>query len=300
MIPNPNIAVYGGLFETDDSALAPLMNSGFTTAILWSIHVHGNGDLYYNDNLLVSGGVVNKGTGKGQINPNLPTDVSKLRTGGFGAILGSIGAGGPPEPKDFHHIQTLLGSTSGTKTLSTNFQAFAEWAGLDGFDFDCEEDGITHATIATLANMLAGFTQQGIITYAPYGVPSEQFWLETMSSILAQYGTQYVKWWNLQNYGGADPGSWIAAMTEYIKDNPTKPIGVSNPNAFMVTGVSSDLLPDGVQDQFAGWQGDQLKLQGGFIWNFTGIMGSGYAPANYAEAITNGLAGKSRARAARR
>lgn len=33
-----------------------LKQSGFTTVMLWTIHVHGNGDLYYNDQLVVSNG----------------------------------------------------------------------------------------------------------------------------------------------------------------------------------------------------------------------------------------------------
>jgi len=111
----PVLALYGDMFINDDSALDYLMNSGFTTANLWSIHVYPNGDLYHGPKLWVHDGVINAGTKPGQINPNLPEDIRKLRAGpnGFLSILGSIGAGGPPTPQDWAHIQSCLGTSSG-------------------------------------------------------------------------------------------------------------------------------------------------------------------------------------------
>src|SRR3954447_22412735 len=50
--------VYGGgpFYQGGQAVMDDLRNSGFTTVMLWSIHVHSNGDLYYNDTLIVSGG----------------------------------------------------------------------------------------------------------------------------------------------------------------------------------------------------------------------------------------------------
>jgi hypothetical protein len=288
-----NIAIYGnGLFETDDSYLSDLMNSGVTTMVLWSLHVHPNGDLYYNDNLLVSQGKINFGTGPGQINPNMPADLQKLRTGGVAIVLFSIGAGGPPDPTDFHNIQTLLSTPQGTATLTANFKALAQGIGLDGFDYDCEEEGIEVSTITKLTQILTPLGNQRIITFCPYGVPSENFWLQCMSAIYkAMNQLQPVRWWNLQVYGGADPATWINQMKQYIKANPNNPIGVTNPNAFMVPGLEAT-SPSTVQQQFASWQKSGLGLQGGFIWNLTEIYQSGSTPKAYADAIAKGLAGQ--------
>ncbi len=292
---SPNIAVYGDMFINDDSALGPLTDSGFTTAILGSIHVWPNGDLYHADKLWVSNGKVNCGPDKKQINPNLPECIRKLRSGpnGFLAVLAYIGSGGSDtqKPEDWHHVEKCLASPSGRETLEKNFKALAEWAGLDGYDFDCEEE-IQPETIATMASMLAPFGRQGIITYAPYGVPDEDFWLETMRLIFSEHGKQLVKWWNLQNYGGADPSDWIDAMKRYIKDHD---IGVTNPKALMVTGVFASDGPNAIEQKFAKWQKDGLGLQGGFIWNYGGTVGPNRRPSDFASAIANGLAGRTAA-----
>ena len=79
---SPRVALYGnGLFnQTDPSPpyaeqITQLTTGGFTTAILWSIHVHTNGDFYYNDTLMVSGGVI-------QLGSDFAENVNALAAGG--------------------------------------------------------------------------------------------------------------------------------------------------------------------------------------------------------------------------
>ncbi len=286
-----NIIIYGdGLFETDDSHLSDLMNSGVSTIMLWSLHVHANGDLFYNDNLIVSQGKINFGTGKGQINPNLPADLKQLRTGGVAFILFSIGAGGGNgwEPDDYHNIQALLGTSAGKQTLIGNFTALAQGLGLDGFDYDCEENEITVATMTTLTQILTPLGIRRIITFCPSSVPDVDWWLQCMSAIYKSWNqSQPVRWWNLQAYGGADPATFIDAMRTYIKSNP---IGVTNPNAFMMPGLDAGIGPSGFQQTFSGWQQQlKLNLQGGFVWNLSEIYQNGSTPKAYAQAIEAGL-----------
>lgn len=54
----PESVIYGGgpFYSGGTQTMDILKQSGFTTVMLWTIHVHGNGDLYYNDQLVVSNG----------------------------------------------------------------------------------------------------------------------------------------------------------------------------------------------------------------------------------------------------
>ena len=291
-----NLILYThGLFaENDDDQ--KLMNSGFTTLMLWSLHVHDNGDLFYNDTLIVSNKEINSGTGTDKINPNMPVDLARLRNeGGVKNVLFSIGAGGGCdnkgkcwEPDDFQNIQKLLATKAGTATLTDNFTALAKWLKIDGFDFDNEEN-VTPITIATLAAILVPLGRKNIITFCPSFNPNETFWLQCMSATYdPKVRIQLVKWWNLQYYGSADPKTWIPGMKDYMQ---THPIGVSDANSFMCPGVDvSTLDPAGVQEQFESWQhNDSLALQGGFIWNLDAIHARGDTPADYAKAISDGL-----------
>jgi hypothetical protein len=52
-------AIFGGgpFYEDGQAVINTLRSSGYTTVILWTIHVHaGSGDLYYNDHLVAAGG----------------------------------------------------------------------------------------------------------------------------------------------------------------------------------------------------------------------------------------------------
>jgi len=283
-----NIIIYcNGLFDQDDSHLPDLMNSGVNTIILWSLHVWATGDLYYNNTLIVDkNGNINSGKNIGQVNPNMPADLKKLRTGGVSNVLFSIGAGGPPTPQDFHNIQTLLSTPQGTATLTRNFTALAKWLGLDGFDYDDEEDGIQVNTITKLTGILTPLGAKNLITFCPYGDPPESFWLDCMASIYQSMKKQPVAWWNLQNYGGGDPSSWISAMATYIK---SKNIGVTNPNSFIFPGIEPYGGPTQIEQTFAAWQQEGLALQGGFIWNLSEIYNQGLTPKQCATAILAGL-----------
>ncbi|MBC3844417.1 hypothetical protein GXW82_42650 [Streptacidiphilus sp. 4-A2] len=291
-------------FNTDDNAknivqVVELVKAEFNTLILFTIHVDAKGDLYWADKPLAAGGrIVYPWRDEGQ-DPSLPALVALLRAGGVETIMFDIGSGSPfppaPQVRDWHHIETLLGKPDTRKALIQNFVVVAEWLGLDGFDFDCEEDDILPDTIATMAALLKPVGAKQLITCSPYMTKS--WWLLTLKLIYMDNGQkQLVDWWNLQVYGGADPVDWIDTMKQY-----PGPIGVTNPEAFMVAGYSAwtDPLtnpqgqtPKEICEELGGLTRQGIKLGGGAIWQSVAVFGSDYPIGAYSSALLNGLNGR--------
>lgn len=220
-----DIGLYGqGLFDTDDNTrnrrdVQRLTGSGFTTLILFTLHVHPSGELYLGDNALAKDGrIVYRW--KDVQNPSLPDIIRTLRAGGFANVLFSIGFGGPPQPQDWQHIQDLLQQGKGPELIA-NFAAVARWTGVDGFDLDCEED-VLASTIATMATELARLGRSNTVTLCPYD--RMDWWLDCLEQIHTRHRTQLVRKLNLQVYGGADPGDWLTALTA-----ARERIGVNDP-----------------------------------------------------------------------
>jgi len=271
-----------------------VQSSGFTTVILWTMHVNANGDFYYNGTLVVSNGAVT-----GPFASTLPGLIKELRTGGsVNTVLFGIGSA---DVSDFANIKSLLSTATGTALLQSNFAAMVQALDIDGFDFDLEEFPYSEftATVVQLAQML--FNDYGkFTTFCPYS--DQDWWLEAAQQIYAQSGNAgIVRWWNLQCYaggGGNTPADWV----QMISENSSS-IGVTNPNAYIVPGYwcangpgcDSGQCPPSIESTFAGLRG---VVQGGFIWNsgdiFScdagGACGGSAAPSDYAQAIINGLA----------
>lgn len=283
----PNVVLYGsGLFgsnadpSTNQSQLTALQQSGFTTVILWTLHVYRDGSLYYNDTLIVS-----NGTFSTENYGYLPALVSRLKGSGSSVtkVLFCIGSGGV---SDFTKIRDLLQTSQGQQTLSQNFAALSGALAIDGYDFD-DEDLYDATTLAQLTELLAAGNQK-VITYCPYAVQPvwnsalEQVytWDQQQSPALGQT----VQWWNLQCYSGGagnDPLQWAKQI------NP-KTTGVSNTQAFIVPGYDARFQdPPSIQQTFAGFAG--TGINGGFIWNSSAIFASQHTPQQYAQAIINGL-----------
>lgn len=276
---NYNLAVYGsGLFGANDPAtnqaqLSALQASGFTTVILWALHVQENGDFHYNNTPIVQGGTFASGYSY------LPALVSALKTGSsVNQVLFSLGGWGVG---DFQNMTNLIATPQGQQTLLDNFSALVKALAIDGFDFDNEE-GYSSSfadTIVWLTNHLSS-SFDSIITYCPYTAMS--FWVDQcLGAVYQQNGKQLVSWFNLQCYAGGagnNPADWVSAVASGY--------GISNPNAFIVPGFDAGDQPSGICQDFKG-----LQVEGGFIWNTSEIFDSSSSPAQYAEAITNGLEG---------
>ena len=137
-----------------------LKASGFTTVMLWTIHVNENGDLVYNDDLVVADGAY---VGK----PSWPSQLASLKEGSTGVKRVEISVGSA-SVNDFHHIQLLI-SAQGTgkeSILYRNFSALLKATGQNAVSFD-DEDLYNADTSIAFGEMLSGM---GVtITLCPIG-----------------------------------------------------------------------------------------------------------------------------------
>jgi hypothetical protein len=294
---NPRVALYGsGLFnQTDPSPpyaeqITQLTTGGFTTVILWSIHVHANGDFYYNDTLMVSGGVL-------QLGSDFTQNVNALVAGGVREILLSVGAWGTTS--DFVNLQATW-DTAGAKNLGALSAAFP----ITAVDFDYEsQTGYQPSEAALIVDLTQKVSELGIgVTYCPYeDIP---FWMQCLQQSYQQNGTvQPVRWLNLQCYAGGalnDPRNWIAAVKK-------ADAGIADPGEFVVPGYwvaggDGSTCPSQLQSTFEGFVGTGIR--GGFLWNSGDLFqyesasspscqGAATYPVDYADAIVNGLGGES-------
>src|SRR5687767_15609410 len=79
-------AVFGGgpFYTGGTTVMNTLRASGFDTVVLWTIHVHSNGNLVFNDHLVVSSGAyVGTSTWPGQLATlkQAPTSVNRIEVG---------------------------------------------------------------------------------------------------------------------------------------------------------------------------------------------------------------------------
>jgi len=262
----------GGPFYSGGTAtMNALRVSGFTTVMLWTIHVDAsNGNLIYNDQLVVSNGVyVGNAAWPGQLATlkTAPTSVNRIEWS-----VGSAPSGG----NDFLSIQTLM-TTYGTNTSSIlyrNFQALKTATGADAIDYD-DETLYSVSTSVKFGQMLSSIGYK--VTLCPYTDAS--FW----QSVYNQLGSNLVDHVYLQCYAGGagnDPGAWNSYFTG-LKVIPG------------MWGIASD--PSGstasqVAVQMAAWHAAD-GIPGGFIWLYDNIVANtnGGTPANYALAINQAV-----------
>lgn len=282
------VEVFGnGLFgenkpDSNNQQLAQLVESKFNHVILWSVHVRENGDLYYNDTPLVTGGVFNS-----DLQYMIPYVQSLSKTAQIYWGIGSWGA------SDFKNIGNLLKTPEGTKALSQNLAGLLEAVPATGIDFDMEEsyDEEMRNTVVQFTLMLHNqFSIQ--VTYCPY--TQELFWLNCLADVYDKAGQQLVARFNLQCYaggGGNTTAQWLSTLNMF-----DRPLGIADVNTFIVPSfwVQTD---DGSQKyspadicKFFGNPAIRENAGGGFLWNTSEMFQSGYEPTDYANAVLNGLA----------
>ncbi|KAA5805221.1 hypothetical protein F1654_04350 [Alkalicaulis satelles] len=275
-----------GLFKngayTGAPAEAAMISSAMTDYIFWSIHVHDNGDLYYNNDAICAGG-----SAVAAIAGPIGDFIAKAKANhAASSVWFSIGAGGV---HDFQAIETILNNPSGPayKNLFANFAALYALGG-DGFDFDYEESiADPVSTISTLGADL--YKQLGArITYCPYY--GESVWIQCLQQTLIKAGVQPVEAFRLQCYSGGysnDPRDWVTALEQA----GAAKTGVSDPAAFVrpgmaIAGGSStpQLSPSQMAARIKSW-----GSPGGWIWNTEEVLkvqpSTGHSIADYAIAI---------------
>ena len=288
IIPSPNIVLYGsGLFgrnvPLNQSQLAQLQASGFTTVILWTLHVYPDGTLFYNDTPIARDGVF---LNTFSYLPGLLTEL--ITNSSVQIVLFSIGSGGAG---DFGNMRAIFqqadqGKGAALRALEQNFRALSAALPISGFDFDNEDD-FDDSTIARLSELLC-YDNSMIVTYCPFC--DQSLWNAALEKVYAwdqehqNPPDQSVRWWNLQCYSGGqgnDPVSWAQALPNGA--------GIKDKAAFIVPGFGTDQSPASIQQQFAQYAG--TGIDGGFIWNSGDLFATQYSPTQYAQAILKGLQG---------
>jgi len=286
------VSLYGnGLFNDPPPPGLPyakqivqLLEAKFTTALLWSIHVHPNGDLYYNDTPLVQ-------NQQFKLSAEFITNVKTLHGGGVKELLISIGAWGTAT--DFTNLDASWNS-GGSANLQTLFSTLP----ITAVDFDYEGDYGPDAQnlIVDLTKKIAGLKVG--VTYCPYTATS--FWTGCLQKVYSDMNSQPVRYMNLQCYAGGagnDPRSWVSAVK-------SAGAGITNPGAFIVPGYwvanggEGNTCPTALQSTLASLAGS--GIDGAFLWN-SGDMFANESPNSplcsnnstmpdaYANAIRTGL-----------
>lgn len=267
-----------------------LYNSGFTTVILNSFHIHSDGSLYWNDTEVVAG----NGTPTSNM-PALQAVVSGLQGNGIPTVLLSVGGGGSFKPNpngidawhsvsdsDFEGFNTAYWAATGmTSPLSNgisilgNFAELLEGSGANGIDLDPEPTFYTYEALASATLILTEWAQQqnAVVTWVPY--TAQPSW-QAYGQLLSAGGAAAPAWINVQPPGWSDAAS-LAGWTS---------LGVSIGQ--IVAGFDGP-TPGECQDSLAAVVNAGTAITGAYIWNLDGLGGT---PTDFATAINAGLAGQ--------
>jgi len=265
-----------------------LRRSGMTTVIVWCIHVHPNGDLAFNDTVIVSGGqyVGDRAW------PDLILAL-KQQPSSVNRVLFSVGSA---DVLDFHNIKRLI-EDQGTGPQSILYRNFALLKELmpviDGIDFD-DEDLFEVATTVKFATMLhqLRFT----VTFCPFN--RNEFWVECLKQLNGPT-PGLVSGFNLQCYAGGsgnEPGQWISEVAKAMGPGFDAKRFV-RPGLWCRHGkhCREGECPKSVFETLRGWKSS--GIDGGWIWmlgELEGCRDSGVCQepmdtTAYAKAIVNGL-----------
>lgn len=267
-------AIYGGgpFYFGGQVTMNELKHSGFTIINFWTIHVNSNGDLVYNDQLIVHDGeYVGKETWPAEIASLkvMPTSIERVQFG--------VASYGVP---DFERIQSLIASngTGPSSLLYKNFKALKiAIPTIDAIDFDDESNYHVESAVK-FGVMLADLGYK--ITFAPY--TAKNFWADTFEQINSQHEGA-VDRVHVQGYAGGagnQPSTWNALF-----DGIKVSMGLWSKNGDNCTQGRS---PNNVEDAFRAWQGE---LAGGFIWLYDDVQkcNGNQGAAQYASAINSAL-----------
>ena len=298
--------------------ISETQQSGFTTIILWAMHIGRAGDVNKQNCTAIPGQswgelVFNDGniriTNGDTFNPDndptiaaWPGEIAQLKQNGSSVtkIFVSIG-GWLKYVCDFRTIEYMLENNM-ADVLKTNFQTLRTaftingQCVIDGIDLDNEEP-VKASTITAFSEILfdLGFD----VTFCPFSDPTE--WQGYMQTLWNE-GNK-VSWWNLQCYSGGDGN--LANLQPWI-DALSAVVGSEQAASYLVAGLAVQGATDSSPQQCPTGQGgiceslasvSKVGLGGGFVWKYDSILSntqpcSGSIPtaADYAKAIQDGLA----------
>jgi len=231
--------------------------SGYTTVILWTLHINSNADLIFDSPLLVSNGVyVGASTWPAQLATlkQAPTSVNRIEV-----CVGSAG------PNDFATIKTLIaqsGTGSGT-TLYKNFVALKAATGADAIDFDDEQE-YDVTSMVQFAQMLSTIGYK--VTLCPY--TNTSFWQTVKSQLGSIVDRVYLQCY--EGGAGNNPATWNTLFGG-LKVMP----GLESPNSTFAQ----------VQSKMSSWESVN-GVPGGFMWYYDSM--ATLDMPKYAQAILYG------------
>nr|WP_260986775.1 discoidin domain-containing protein [Paenibacillus terrae] len=263
----PESVIYGGgpFYAGGTDTMNILKASGFTTVMLWTIHVNSNGDLVYNDQPVVSNGTyIGKASWPAELASlkQAPTSVKRLEI--------SVGSWGV---SDFQNIKNLVASqgTGSGSILYKNFAALKSALGVDAVSFDNEDLYDVNSAVA-FGKMLSGMGLK--ITLCPY--TNVGYWQSVKSQLGSSVDRVYLQVYD----GGAgnDPAAWSSQLGMTVMP------GLDSKTS------SGGNTPAQVNSRMSGWK-SSAGIQGGFIWYYDAILNNpgGGSAADYAAAINSAL-----------
>jgi len=193
-----SVRIYGGgaIAFGGQPAIDDLIDAGYSSVIVFSVHPHEDGTLFLGNTQIVSEGVYNEAAPM-----DLPSRLARLRKTGV-EIIFSVGAS---QVSDWANIGNLLhGGVPGPGNPAyDNFKALKDTmvsAGgdIDAVDFDNEEKLVTEVMVnfgLMLANI--GFAS---VTLCPFY--SDPVWTETFQQLRSKQGRGFVSAIHLQRYSG--------------------------------------------------------------------------------------------------
>ncbi|WP_158842334.1 lysyl endopeptidase [Saccharothrix deserti] len=262
--------------------LKDLQQSGFTTVILWTIHIadkdETNGikknDLIYNDIRIVSDGtyVGNKEWPKlvKQLKTPTGTDTTKIKR-----VEISIGSYTPPNEKaDWEKIKELINAKDGdsdTSILYRNFKALLETIGADAINSD-DEDCYDEASTVKFANMIEKIRKADKtkkiacqnFTFAPFN--RKDYWRAVKDKLGSRVDRVY-----LQCYNGGSDNCTKACLDEWSEAMKGMSLEPGLPSLHG-NNCNKGCTPTQVQDNLSTLRKAGAKISGGFIWNYDEIQ----------------------------
>jgi signal transduction histidine kinase len=214
-------------------------SSGFTRLFLYALHVSTNGDIFYNNIL-----VVQNGRYIGDPTWAATLAALKVQPTSIDRIEATIGG---PDDVSFDNIRDLIAAQgSGTNTsLCQNLLALKNATGVDAIQFDDERT--YHVSSAILfGRMVAALGLK--VTLRPY--TAQDFWVKVKSGLDTNVDAIYLECYDRS--AANDPGAWNVAFGGF-KVYPGLWGGVADGSTTMVT------------TKFRNWQ-NTLGITGGFIW----------------------------------
>ncbi|RAW01884.1 carbohydrate-binding protein [Pseudochryseolinea flava] len=262
--------IYGGgpIYKNRSYSINELKNSGYTTVVVWTIHIDASGNFNFNGEfpLCTNGSYVGNSS-----YPNFAGDMTALKSGNTSVnriefCLSAWGSG------TFTNIKNLINAqgTGSTTTLYKNFQAIRNtFPAVDAIVFD-DESTYDVSTSTQLAVMLGNLGFK--VTLVPY--TAQSYWTNVANNTNSQRpGT--VDRVDLQCYAGGagnNPCNWnFGSIPVY-------------PGLWSQEKTTSQ-----VQSQLTTWK-NNCASKGGFIWLYDDIDNSS-ATAQYASAIRNVFGG---------